>query len=87
MAAVRVYKIEEVLRFKSRERSAYLGATYDLDVDPDIIKGAVRLTPLEGVYTEGVLLVETIRSSTVGKEHHDWVNRFRIGRHKILQNE
>ena len=84
---MRVYKIEEVLRFKSREGGANLGAPCDLDVYLDIIKGIVRLTPLEGGSSEAVLLVEAIRSSTVGKEYHDLVNRLRVGGHKILQNE
>ena len=42
------------------------------------MKGAVVLTPLEGGSGEAVLFVEAIRSSTIGKEHHDLVNRLRV---------
>lgn len=53
-------------------------------MDLDIIIGAIVFTPLEGGSAEAVLSVEAIRGSTVGKEHHDLVNRLRVLRKKIL---
>jgi hypothetical protein len=63
---------------ESPEGSAYLDLTIEFDVDLDIMKGAVLLTPLEGGSTEAVLLVEAIRSSTVGEDHHNLVNGLRV---------
>ena len=64
--------------FKSPEGSPYFDATFDFDVELDIMKGVVVLTPLKGGSREAVLLVEAIRSSAVGKEHHNLVNRLRV---------
>lgn len=69
--------------FKSPEGSAYLDL-FGFDMDLDISEGAVRLTPLESGSTEAVLLVEAIRCSTVGEDHHKLVNCLRVGGEKIL---
>jgi len=63
--------------FKSPEGTAYLDSAISFDVDLDITEGAVLLTPLEGGSTEAMLLVEAVRSPTVGVDHHHLVNCLR----------
>jgi hypothetical protein len=85
-SALRVYQIKNLVGFKSPEGSAYLDTTFSYDVELDVDKGVVVLTQFKGSSTIAILLVKAIRSSTVGKEYHYFVNRLRILREKILQN-
>lgn len=64
------------MEFRSPEESAYLEATFGFDVGLGIEKGVVVLTTLKGNSREATL-VEAIRGSTVGKDHHNMVNRLR----------
>ena len=50
----------------------------------DVNIASIALGPLECGPSEAALSVEAIRSSTVGKEHHDLVNPLRILREKVL---
>jgi len=64
--------------FKSPEGSTYLDSAISYNVDLDIMESIVFLTPLEGGSTEAMLLVEAVRSPTVGVDHHHFVNCLRV---------
>lgn len=78
--------------FKLLEACAYLDlrAFGELDVELEITEVRARasvllLRKLEGGSREAVLLVEPIRSSTVGENHHNLVNGLWVLGEKVLQ--
>ena len=77
---------------KLLEASAYLDlralGELDVELEINVVRPHASVLPpgkLEGSSREAVLLVEPIRGSTVGENHHNLVNGLWILGEKVLQ--
>ena len=71
----------------SMRRTPYLEATVSSDMDLDVNEASVVLEPLESMPGVTVLLVESVRGSTVREEGHQLMNRLRVLGEIVLKKE